>query len=172
MNIGYFILFGICFVCHVLRMIYEIEKFKKNRLKDNIWVFLGMTVVMVTSWFSWFSMAEADPLKMDIPPVIQYIGLGLFILGLGLALISFITLRGMGYSGRLVTTGIFKKIRHPMYYGFILWLVGYSLFNKALLTLCTSVIWLFNILFWITLEEKLLAKAHPEYAEYKKQTWI
>ena len=32
------------------------------------------------------------------------------------------------YDGNLITKGIYSKIRHPMYTGFIMWLTGFPLF--------------------------------------------
>jgi len=35
----------------------------------------------------------------------------------------------------LVTTGLFRRVRHPMYVGFALWIVGWSAYQGAVLSL-------------------------------------
>jgi protein-S-isoprenylcysteine O-methyltransferase Ste14 len=74
------------------------------------------------------------------------------------------------YEGDLITKGIYSKIRHPMYLGFILWLIGAPLFFGAVFSSILSLIFIANILFWRFLEEKELNKRFTFYTEYKKTT--
>ena len=74
------------------------------------------------------------------------------------------------YSGDLIQTGLFSITRHPMYLGFIFWIIGYPLFQQAQTALITSMIWILNILFWRKIEEKELERKYNNYIEYKKET--
>jgi protein-S-isoprenylcysteine O-methyltransferase Ste14 len=107
---------------------------------------------------------------LSIPAWVSYFGLMLFISGLLLFIIPLIQIGGVENISRLVTTGIYKRFRHPMYLGFIFWVFGYPLLMKAKLSLFMAVIWTANILYWRYLEEKELISKYDEYWEYKKRT--
>lgn len=74
------------------------------------------------------------------------------------------------YDGDLITNGIYSFFRHPMYLGFILWLIGFPVYFEALLPLILSVFFIMNVLYWRYLEEKELEKRFPSYPEYRKKT--
>jgi protein-S-isoprenylcysteine O-methyltransferase Ste14 len=74
------------------------------------------------------------------------------------------------YEGDLITSGIYSKIRHPMYLGFIFWLIGFPLIFEAIFSIILSLIFICNILFWRYLEEKELLDRFPTYLDYKKKT--
>jgi protein-S-isoprenylcysteine O-methyltransferase Ste14 len=76
------------------------------------------------------------------------------------------------YEGDLVKRGIYSKIRHPMYLSFILWLLGYSIFEGAAVSFIISLVFITNILFWRHLEEKDLELRFAQYHEYAKGTWF
>jgi protein-S-isoprenylcysteine O-methyltransferase Ste14 len=54
---------------------------------------------------------------------------------MALAVGALIQLRGVENIKHMVTAGLFRKIRHPMYTGFILWIFGWSVYHGALLSL-------------------------------------
>ena len=70
----------------------------------------------------------------------------------------------------VVTTGVFSKIRHPLYLSFIFMNIGIAL---AFGVMITSAVALLTIIHWVltTLkEEEALMKQFPaEYARYKQQ---
>jgi protein-S-isoprenylcysteine O-methyltransferase Ste14 len=71
-----------------------------------------------------------------------------------------------------MTKGIYSKIRHPMYLGQLLMAVGLPVFAEGLVTLCLSIVWIAQLIFWKLLEEKQLLEKYPEYISYKKRTWF
>jgi len=71
-----------------------------------------------------------------------------------------------------VTDGIYSKLRHPMYYGFILWILGLPIFMNSPFTLASSVIWIPQLLYWGKSEERELEEKYEEYRDYKKKTWF
>jgi protein-S-isoprenylcysteine O-methyltransferase Ste14 len=116
-------------------------------------------------WFSWFQMCFIDPFKINIPPFLRYIGLILFIIGVSIFILSHTKLGGFEDKDGLITSGIYSKIRNPMYLGFIIWILGFPLFTRSLITLTSSVIWISHIIYWKVLEEKELEEKYEKYAE-------
>lgn len=70
---------------------------------------------------------------------------------------------------KLVKTGIYSKVRHPIYSADIIIAIGIFLMFPNL-KIMVSVIWLIGVLvFWTYLEEKALTKKFKEeYNNYKK----
>jgi protein-S-isoprenylcysteine O-methyltransferase Ste14 len=81
-----------------------------------------------------YFLARFVPLPFIAPPVLQYTGLGLtfigFLLGVG-AFVEFrkarTTLDPHGSARQLVTSGIYRFTRNPVYLGFMLMVVGLPL---------------------------------------------
>lgn len=128
-------------------------------------------VVMFFLFSSWFYMVLGDPYGMNLPASARYTGLALSITGVFFFVISHLRIKGLD-SGKLVTRGIYSKIRHPMYLGFTMWLVGLPLFIESLFTLASAAIWIPQILYWRLSEERQLARKYEGYEEYKKKTWF
>ena len=110
--------------------------------------------------------------------IVMYSGLLLFSLGLCMSVVARI---GLGHNWTdvedqqvmpnqtLVTRGIYRYVRHPIYAGDVLLVVGFELALQS---------WLFLLGLPIALvvvrqarrEERLLTEAFPEYREYCSQT--
>jgi protein-S-isoprenylcysteine O-methyltransferase Ste14 len=171
MNTEYQILFLVCLVCHIFRSLYEILKYKKILSPGNKIVFSLVFVNMCLLWASWFMMCEVDPVKLTLPFSVRIVGLVFFVTGIFLFAYTVFRLRTLDdFHGQLVQDGLFSITRHPMYLGFIFWLVGYSVFQQSKYTLLTSIIWILNIWFWRYIEEKQLDRKYPNFGEYKKKT--
>lgn len=164
--------FGICFVCYIIRTIFNVLKYKKSPLAENKRIVTSIYIIMAILWFSWFQMCFIDPIKLNIPNGIRYIGLLLFLIGVFLFIFSHIKLKGFEDKGELIKGGIYSKIRNPMYLGFTIWIIGFPIFTKSLITLASSAIWISHIIYWKVLEEKELEEKYEKYAEYKKRTWF
>jgi protein-S-isoprenylcysteine O-methyltransferase Ste14 len=143
---------------------------KKSSLVKNKKRSLTVSIAMFFLWFSWFSMVFFDPVKMDLFWM-RYIGLILFVTGVLLFILSHIRIKGFD-SDRLVTSGIYSRIRHPMYLGFILWIIGFPMFMQSIITLASSIIWIPQIMYWKKSEERQLEAKYREYGEYKKRTFF
>ncbi len=74
-------------------------------------------------------------------------------------------------SATLVSTGIYKWIRHPMYLSLILIAAGFTgihdIFFKQIIFLVLIAVLVMKLLF----EERLLHKQFPQYEKYCKSTW-
>ncbi len=172
MDLTFYIWFGVCFTCFMLRTTFNIVLHKKSELAENKKIYTAISIIMFFLWFSWFPMNLWDPFKITLPTWAVYSGLMLFIAGILLVVLSHIKIKGFGNMKHLVKTGIYSKIRNPMYLGFILWLIGFPIFMQSIATLASAAIWVPLIMYWKILEEKELEKEHPGYSEYKKKTWF
>lgn len=147
----FFDLVIVCAVTHAIRSIYEVLKHKKV-LEAGKLTFVVMFINMLILWGSWVFLCSIDNYKIIIPDIIRYLGLILWCLGIITFLAGLFTIRTLeSYDGDLITTGIYSKIRHPMYFGFILWLIGFPFFlehyfhslypSYSLETYCFGEIW-------------------------------
>ena len=161
-----------CFICYLLRTLFNLLKLRKKRIGESKAVIAAVYVVMFILWFSWFQMCFADPMEISLPLWLRFVGLACFIAGVVLFVFSQVRMRGFEDRGHLVAEGIYSRIRNPMYLGFIIWVIGFPIFLQRLLSLSLSVIWIMHFMIWKTLEERELEKKYPEYAEYKEKTWF
>jgi protein-S-isoprenylcysteine O-methyltransferase Ste14 len=173
MNTDYPIFIGLYLFTLLIRTSYELLK-KAGRVNPkNTMVFAVILVVMCLMWATWFSMCPLDPLRLDLPQGARWVGLGVLIVGLGLSIGALLQLKGVENINRLVTTGLFSRIRHPMYAGFILWILGWAIYHGALLSLIVGFVGIGNILYWRRIEEAELELRYGEnYRSYRKETWF
>ena len=159
-------------LCIALRSGYELLKEAHKIDPESKPVFALILTVMCVLWASWFSLPPQDPYRADLPDSVRWIGLAIFIIGMIVAVGALIQLRGVENIDHLVTTGLFRKFRHPMYMGFIAWIVGWSVYHSAPLSLAIGTIGIANILWWRHLEEVRLEVQHgTAYHQYRASTW-
>jgi protein-S-isoprenylcysteine O-methyltransferase Ste14 len=159
-----------CIITHIVRSVYEIIKHKQT-LKPNKLSFVIIFTNMILLWTSWVLLCKFDIYKVNFPDIIQYTGISLAGIGVIIFLTGLFTIKTLeSYEGDLITTGIYSIIRHPMYLGFILWLIGFPIYFRSCFSMILSLLFIANILFWRYLEEKELEKRFPAYSDYKKST--
>lgn len=93
---------------------------------------------------------------------------------------EFITILGMLYlkssfsifseARKLITTGIYQYIRHPLYLGEFISIWGYTYFYTSYWTLTGSIIFTILQCYRAKIEERKLSKAFPEYRKYMQLT--
>jgi protein-S-isoprenylcysteine O-methyltransferase Ste14 len=160
----------ICFATHIIRSIYEILKYKKLLIPGKL-SFVVMFTNMVALWVSWILICRYDYHRIDLPVILHITGEIISFLGVIMFLTALFTIKTLeSYEGELITTGIYRKIRHPMYLAFILWLIGFPLQYGTMFSYMFSLIFICNVLFWRNLEEKELVKRFPSYGEYRRKT--
>jgi len=171
----FYIAFGFCFICFAIRTSYHVLANRGSKLADNRRFITILFVIMALLWFAWFFMSLNDPYRMNLPSWARYTGLAVFIVGFLLFILSHTVFRSLAKgqeTDKLVTTGIYSKIRNPMYLGFVIWIIGLPIFTNAAFTLASAIIWIPHILYWKSSEERQLAKKYKDYQEYKKRTWF
>ena len=169
-----FLLFSIlCLLGLSIRTSYEVLKKggkvdSKNKMVFAI-VFVGM-ILMLTSWIV---MGLMNPWHLPLPMASKWVGFILLILGLGLAIGGLIQLRGLENIDHLETSGLYRKIRHPMYAGFIFWIAGWVIYFNAGASLLVGIVATGNILYWRSLEEEQMGLNYgEEYRLYRASTWF
>ena len=70
----------------------------------------------------------------------------------------------------LVTRGIYKYVRHPIYLGLLLGMFAFSIYSVSLLKLLITII--LGVVFYrkTNLEEKLMMRLHSQYKDYRDKT--
>jgi protein-S-isoprenylcysteine O-methyltransferase Ste14 len=163
----------LCLAGVEIRTGYEILK-KAGRLDpQNKVIFAVIVAAMFCVLMSWIILCPLDPWRISLPGIVTWLGLGMLLIGAGLAGAALLQLRGVENIDHLVTGGLFAYLRHPMYAGFILWIMGWVLYYGAGASLLAGLVAIGNILFWRRLEEeKLVEEYGEEYKEYRKGTWF
>ena len=167
----FYMFFAVCLICYAIRTSYYVLANRGSELAEKRKFIIFILITMFFLWFSWFYMSLNDPYKINLLSWARYTGLTFFIIGVFLIIFSHVKIRGQE-TDKLVTTGIYSKIRHPMYLGFIIWIIGLPIFTNALFTLISAIIWIPQILYWKMSEERQLVKKYKDYQEYKKKTWF
>ena len=119
-----------------------------------------------------------QPQTISMLPVHSIIGLALFFIGLTLMLVAQTTL-WRNYSGtvviredhQLITHGIYRFTRNPIYMGGIMALTGLPVYVASLYGFLASLVLIPIILNRIRLEEELLTEEFQDaYQQYKEST--
>jgi protein-S-isoprenylcysteine O-methyltransferase Ste14 len=169
-----YLIFVILFVvCVSIRTGYELLKDAGRVNPESKPMFAFIFATMCALWVCWFGLCPIDPLRVNFPDVVQWSGLALVVVGMILAIGALLQLRGLENIDHLVTSGLFAKIRHPMYTGFVLWILGWSIYHSAIVSLLVGLVGISNILYWRRWEERrLLARYGETYRQYRLTTWF
>ncbi len=173
MNVTFLILIGVCLGGLIIRTSYELCKKMGYIGTKNIFIFAVVFAAMCAMLISWPFISHADPVKINLPDIIKWIGLIAAIAGISLTFGGLLQLKKLENTDHLVTTGLFTKIRHPMYTGFILWIFGWIINSGAAVTLLAGIFGIINILYWRNLEERNLESVYGDnYRKYREKTWF
>jgi protein-S-isoprenylcysteine O-methyltransferase Ste14 len=169
----FFLVAGLCLVGLAIRTGYEMLRQAGRVDTMSKPVFGVVFMAMVTMLLSWPAMCRLDPWPVAVPGAARWVGLALVAVALLLAVGGLVQLRGLEGIDHLVTTGLYARLRHPMYAGFILWIVGWVVRDGALVSLAVGLVGIGNILYWRHLEERALESGYGEvYRTYRQQTWF
>ena len=136
-----------------------------------------ITVLLIEGYFgAWESVNQPSSLFSFL--VESIIGLALFIIGFVLLMVGHFTL-WRNYSSflvihkdhQLITRGIYRFTRNPIYLGTLMALIGLPVYAASLYGFLTSLVMIPIFLYRIRLEEGLLAEEFQEaFQKYKKST--
>lgn len=111
------------------------------------------------------------------PQWLRNIGFIIVILGILLCLIALLQINkhispfpAPKSDSRLITNGVFTYIRHPIYSGILLGLIGYALYAASVYKLIIALVLLILFYFKSNYEERRLSIAFPTYDAYKATT--
>jgi protein-S-isoprenylcysteine O-methyltransferase Ste14 len=173
MDIRYLIPAVLFLLCLAIRNVYESLKEARKINPESKPIFAFIFTAMCVLWLSWFSLCPGDPFRADFPWPVRWFGLAIFIMGTILAVGALIQLRGVENIDHLVTRGLYAKFRHPMYLGFIAWIVGWSIYHGALVSMVIGLIGIASASWWRGLEETRLEKQFGDaYEHYRRTTWF
>jgi protein-S-isoprenylcysteine O-methyltransferase Ste14 len=130
---------------------------------------LALTIFSVYFWFNKFHQNW-----------IYFIGLIINIVGLLIWWSAKITLAenwDAGYGKpkikKLVTQGIYSKLRHPLYWGINLTLIGLCLIHLDIFLIIASIIIVIHFCWRMRVETNFLIKnLGKKYIDYKNKTWF
>ena len=146
--------------------------------KDILYFFIPWITVMIIEMQFWARDLIKQPQDLSSFSVENIIGLTLFIIGFTVMLVGHITL-WKNYSSfvvihkdhQLITHGIYRFTRNPIYLGVLMVFFGLPIFATSLYGFLTSLVMIPIFLYRIRLEEGLLTEEFQDaFQEYKKTT--
>lgn len=113
--------------------------------------------------------------RVELPQLVRLLGSAMLVSGA--VVIAFATFRlGKNLTPypkpkegehTLITGGIYGVVRHPIYFGFALAALGWTLYWETLLGIALSLVLFVWFDFKARHEEKWLTEKYPDYAQYK-----
>ncbi|MDP1815617.1 MAG: methyltransferase [Leadbetterella sp.] len=73
-------------------------------------------------------------------------------------------------NSELITSGLYKYVRHPIYTGILLTVFGYSIYSASIPRLIISLLLLILFYFKTHYEAYKLSQKYPDYSAYKART--
>lgn len=152
----------------------------------NCWnsavLLLFMPLVGILLIAGWLPVPELSgksfPYKAGVY-LAELLGLAFFLGGTALVVLGFLVLKKAFQPGgyppregdRLLATGIYAHIRHPLYGGVMAMMLGLALCAQSWWLLALFCVYLVLVLLLIPREESDLEKAHPDvYPSYRERT--
>ena len=173
MSALYPVLIGLCVAAVLLRDGYELLKITDRIDPTDARVFATVFAAMLVMWVSWFVLGYVAPRSVTVPEALRWAGLVAVAAGAASVLGGMWSLRGVENIDHLVTTGLFSKVRHPMYLGFTLWILGWVAFAGTAANALIAPLALASIAWWRHLEEQELESRYGDaYAAYRATTWV
>jgi protein-S-isoprenylcysteine O-methyltransferase Ste14 len=167
----YHVAFAVSFLCFLYHTLVHVLE-HSGRIPESKKLYATIGAAMFFGWVFYF-LASFLELAVNIS-YINIAGLVILIAGFYLFFAAHAKVHKRMHAGKgeLITEGLYGKIRHPMYVGEILMLIGAPVLGGSWLTLALSPLFIVQILAWAFIEEKKLMKEFPGYAEYRKKTWF
>jgi protein-S-isoprenylcysteine O-methyltransferase Ste14 len=168
---------GFIAFCLLRRQAHGIDKGKEQGESALLFVLLiALTIAMgfFIPFFSGRKIAALNP-----PTFLRYLGAFLFLAGLVIRAVAVRALKrqfsiyvAIQENHQLITTGIYSKIRHPIYLGAVCSLVGFALVFPTVLGFLFVFIYSMLLSHRMTQEEKLMFKHFGSvYEEYMSKSY-
>jgi protein-S-isoprenylcysteine O-methyltransferase Ste14 len=171
----------LCFAIQISFWIISAPSAKKTTRNKGGWTMRIIAILVVLSAFFRKTLATFVPIMgLDLWDYSNFTGIladVVTLLGMTIMIWSRKTL-GKNWSANvtqkegheLITTGPYAYVRHPIYSGLVLMILGIAIYTGSLLWLILSILFFFGARYKAHKEEKLLLEIFPtEYLEYKKR---
>jgi protein-S-isoprenylcysteine O-methyltransferase Ste14 len=131
------------------------------------------TVIIFIGYTGFGLMLVTDPGTLQVPDAVTILGGLLGFLGVMLFILAVRSKHGLTETEAIVTTGLYARLRHPMYLGILLIHFGFPILFHSTLTLLTVILWAPQILIWRHWEdEDLENRFGVSYQVYKRRTFF
>lgn len=142
------------------------------RIKNKDIGYVSIQVLLFAGYFF-----EVKKLNFDLPESIQFILLPIIAAGIAIMAISLFQMNKNlspfptpKDNSELITTGLFSKVRHPIYSGILLLAFSLALYLNSGFKILVAFFLLILFHFKTRYEEKQLSLKFPEYKNYKMNT--
>jgi protein-S-isoprenylcysteine O-methyltransferase Ste14 len=165
----------------VLEFVIFKNKKRVGRFLENksFWflVFAITLVIVSTIQFSSNNLGKVS--SLDLYPIFQVVALGFYGVGLSLRYQGSMVLGenftrhvAVSSSMRLVSTGPYRYLRHPLYLGLFLITISFPIYVGNVFAILVGLPLLVIGFSWrMNVEELALTKIHPQYAQWLKQRY-
>ena len=148
---------------------FQLIKYLKNSYE--FFIVILQFFIIVLHFIQWEFLSRIEIVKVNF--IFSFLGFLLIIFGL---IIMFMAIKDLGSNlsplprplpnANLITSGIYRFMRHPMYFSLILISFGLFITKLSLYQLCLTISLALIIKFKIVLEEKYLNKKFKKYFIY------
>ena len=142
-----------------------------DKAKGWIFVFVQFSLLLIIMFSS---AIEFKQMTRAFSPVVHYIGVTLILIGTLLFTFTIINFGQMVTpnpvprdKATLRTTGIYRLIRHPMYFSILVMFLGITLYFQAYYSFLWIAVLFVFFLVKSSAEEKFMSNKFPEYNQYK-----
>ena len=155
------------------------EERRQDAIRDKYDKIMGLLIISTPIWYCLYIIEYRLLFSSSIDPSFSLLGIIIFMLGSIIFLTSRIHL-GRFASGKLkiqedhklITTGIYKYVRNPIYFGGLIGVLGMGLAFRSLVVVSVALVLdTYVFIKRILREEELLeAEFGDEFTQYKKKT--
>jgi protein-S-isoprenylcysteine O-methyltransferase Ste14 len=137
-----------------------------------------VTLFLMASILAWFALIPIDVFRLQLLPPPP---MGVSVLGTVLSLAGYVVIwttlfqnafaapivKDQSERGQvLIDTGLYSRVRHPFYFGFLLFLIGLALWLESYASILFLLLPILLLLGRIKIEETTLCDTLPGYADY------
>lgn len=170
-QVGIYLLNGFILIIPLLFIRLVIPKYINKKSLSKLEYFpetIGFEKIALTTYFITNTFLIFSPIIIKIQIDYLWIGLIIYVVGAVFMLLSVIT---FSKDQNIVTKGIYKISRNPMYIGYFLIFIANSIIMNSVLYLTITVIYQIAVHFLIISEERWCQLVFKdEYLDYKKST--
>ena len=120
---------------------------------------------------------DLELIDLDLPSWLNTIALIVSVIGFIICIVAVLQLNENlspfptpKNGSQLITNGLYRLARHPIYSGIIIAFTGFSIYSESLFRMLLTLILIVLFNYKSNYEEQLLLKRFPEYDNYRNKT--